>query len=51
MIRIVRNGAVVFESESLYDIADWLHYEDKQVKMLEVRPNREAYDKAQATKR
>ncbi len=50
MIRIVRNGAVVFESESLYDIADWLHYEDKQVKMLEVRPNREAYDKAKATK-
>jgi hypothetical protein len=51
VIRIVRNGAVVFESESLYDIADWLHYEDKQVKMLEVRPNREAYDKAKVTKR
>ena len=50
MIRIVRNGAVVFESESLYDIADWLHYEDKQVKMLEVRPNKEAYDKAKAAK-
>ena len=51
MIRIVREGVVVFESENLYDIADWLHYEDQQVKMLEVRVNREAYDKAQAAKR
>ncbi len=51
MIRIVRNGVVVYESDSLYDIADWLHYEDKDVKMLEVRVNREAYDKAQAAKR
>ena len=46
MIRIVRNGVVVYESEDLYKIADWLHYEDKDVKMLEVRPNREAYDEA-----
>ena len=51
MIRIVRNGVVVFESDDLYKIADWLHYEDKDVKMLEVRPNKEAYDKAQANKR
>lgn len=51
MIRIVREGVVVFESDDLYKIADWLYYEDKQVKMMEVRVNREAYDKAQATKR
>jgi hypothetical protein len=51
VIRIVRDGVVVFESESLYDIADWLHYEDKQVKVLEVRPNRKAYEKAQALKK
>ena len=50
MIRIVRNGVVVFESDDLYKIADWLYYEDKQVKMMEVRVNREAYDKAQAAK-
>ena len=48
MIRSVRNGVVVFESDDLYKIADWLHYEDKEVKMLEVRVNQEAYDKAQA---
>ena len=51
MIRIVRNGAVVFESESLYDIADWLYYEQEEPKALSVTPNREAYDKAKATKR
>ena len=51
MIRIVRNGVVVFESDDLYKIADWLHYEDKDVKMLEVRVYREAYDKAQAANR
>jgi|TARA_R100000458_G_scaffold41318_1_gene38985 hypothetical protein len=50
VIRIVRNGVVVFESDDLYKIADWLHYEDKEVKMLEVRVNQEAYDKAQAAK-
>ena len=51
MIRIVRNGVVVYESEDLYKIADGLHYEDKDVKLLEVSPNKEAYDKAQANKR
>ena len=51
MIRIVREGVVVFESDDLYKIADWLYYEDQDVKMLEVRVNREAYDKAQAAKR
>ncbi len=51
MIRIVREGVVVFESENLYKIADWLYYEDKQVKMMEVRVNEEEYDKAQAAKR
>ena len=51
MIRIVRNGVVVFESDDLYKIADWLYYEDKQVKMMEVRVNREADAKAQAVKR
>ncbi len=51
MIRIVREGVVVFESENLYKIADWLYYEGKQVKMMEVRTNRKAYDKAQALKK
>jgi hypothetical protein len=51
VIRIVREGVVVYESESLYDIADWLYHEDEDVKMLEVRTNQEAYDKAQAAKR
>ena len=51
MIRIVRNGVVVYESEDLYKIADWLYYDDIEVKMLEVRPNRKAYEKAQALKK
>jgi len=51
MIRIFREGVVVYESDNLYDIADWLYHEDEDVKMLEVRTNQEAYDKAQAAKR
>ena len=51
MIRIVKEGVVVYESEKLYDIADWLYHEDEDVKMLEVRTNMEEYDKAQAAKR
>ena len=51
MIRIVREGAVVFESESLYEIADWLYYEDEEVKELVVTPNEEAHDKTKTTKR
>ena len=42
----MREGVVVFESDDLYKIADWLYYEDKEVKMLEVRANRKAYDEA-----
>tara|TARA_X000001382_G_scaffold80102_1_gene56345 strand:+ start:568 stop:723 length:156 start_codon:yes stop_codon:yes gene_type:complete len=51
VIRIVRDGIVVFESESLYEIADWLYYEEKEVKELVVTPNEEAHDKTKATKR
>ena len=51
MIRIVKEGVVVFESESLYEIADWLYYEGEEVKEMEVRRNEEAFDKAQANKR
>ena len=51
MIRIVRDGVVVFESESLYEIADWLYYEEEEVKEMDVRRNEEAFDKAQDTKR
>ena len=39
MIRIVRDGVVVFESESLYD-ADWLYYEEQEVKELGSNPKR-----------
>ena len=46
MIRIIRDGEVVFESDDLYKIADWLYYDDIEVKMLEVRPNREEHDEA-----
>ena len=51
MIRIVKEGVVVYESDNLYDIADWLYYEEKEPKALYVSVNREAYDKAQANKR
>ena len=51
MIRIVKKGIVVYESEKLYDIADWLYHEAEEVKMMEVRTNMEEYDKAQAAKR
>ena len=51
MIRIIRDGEVVFESDDLYKVADWLYYDDIQVKMLEVRPNREAYDEAKIIER
>ena len=51
MIRIVRDGVVVFESENLYEIADWLYYEGEEVKGMDVRRNEEEYDKAQANKR
>ncbi len=51
MFRIVKEGVVVFESDSLYDIADWLYYEQEDPKALSVMPNKEAYDKAQANKR
>ena len=51
MIRIFREGVVVYESDNLYDIADWLYYEEKEPKALSVTPNKEAYDKAQANKR
>jgi len=46
LIRIIREGVVVFESDDLYKIADWLYYDDIEVKMLEVRPNRKEYDEA-----
>ncbi len=51
MIRIIREGEVVFESDDLYKVADWLYYDDIEVKMLEVRPNREAYDEAKIIER
>jgi len=51
VIRIVRDGVVVFESESLYEVADWLYYEDEEVKELVVTSNEEAHDKTKATKR
>ena len=51
MIRIVREGVVVYESDNLYDIADWLYYEQEDPKALSVTPNKEAYDKTQANKR
>jgi len=51
VIRIMREGVVVFESDDLYKIADWLYYEDKEVKMLEVRANRKAYDEAKMIKK
>ena len=51
MIRIIRDGEVVFESDDLYKVADWLYYDDIEVKMLEVRPNREAYDDANIIER
>jgi len=51
MIRIIRDGVVVYESGKLYDIADWLYHEAEDVKMMEVRTNMEEYDKAQTDKR
>ena len=51
MIRIIRDGEVVFESDDLYKVADWLYYDYIEVKMLEVRPNREAYDEAKIIER
>lgn len=50
MIRIVRDGVVVFESESLYEIADWLYYEEEEVKEMEVRRNEEAFKEANQNK-
>ena len=50
MIRIVRDGEVVFESESLYEIADWLYYEEEEVKEMEVRRNEEAFKEANQNK-
>ena len=51
MIRIIKDDKVVFESDDLYKVADWLYYDDIQVKMLEVRPNKEAYDEAKIIER
>ena len=51
MIRIVREGVVVYESESLYEKKNCLYYEQEEPKALSVTPNKEAYDKAQANKR
>jgi len=45
MIRIIREGVVVYESESLYDIADWLYYEEQGVKEMIVTVNEAANDK------
>jgi len=50
MIRIVREGVVVFESESLYEIADWLYYEEEEVKEMDVRRNEEAFKEANRNK-
>jgi len=50
MIRIVRDGVVVFESESLYEIADWLYYEEEEVKSMDVRRNEEAFKEANQNK-
>ena len=50
MIRIVRNGVVVFESESLYEIADWLYYEEEEAKELVVTANEEAFKEANRNK-
>lgn len=51
MIRIIREGVVVYESTKLYDIADWLYHEDQHKIEIVVSVNREEYDKAQAVKR
>ena len=50
MIRIVRDGVVVFESENLYEIADWLYYEGEEVKGMDVRRNEEAFKEANRNK-
>tara|TARA_R100001086_G_scaffold239131_1_gene164337 strand:+ start:71 stop:232 length:162 start_codon:yes stop_codon:yes gene_type:complete len=39
MIRIFREGVVVYESDNLYDIADWLYYEEQGVKDMVVTVN------------
>ena len=39
MIRIYRQGVVVYESDNLYDIADWLYYEEQGVKDMVVTVN------------
>ena len=39
MIRIFREGVVVYESDNLYDIADWLYYEEQGVKDMVVSVN------------
>ena len=51
MIRIIREGVVVYESESLYDIADWLYYEEQGVKEMIVTVNEAANDKTKTNKR
>ena len=39
MIRIFREGVVVYESDNLYDIADWLYYEEQGIKDMVVTVN------------
>jgi len=51
VIRIIQEGVVVYQSENLYDIADWLYHEEEQKIEIVVSKNQEAYDKAQAAKR
>tara|TARA_R100001463_G_scaffold127696_1_gene185906 strand:+ start:309 stop:455 length:147 start_codon:yes stop_codon:yes gene_type:complete len=45
MIRIIKDGKVIFESDKLYTIADELILEDADVKEIEVSLNPKAMEK------